>query len=532
MSVSPIGNRNKGRRTEADDRLPPSSKLVILRTSILWFSVPDEGLVPHLDDFNHSQLGKPFINMGLVRGAEIVYHMVFEIKPRIGLVTFGHRYFKMPYQELRERLQSQLTEYPVDLRVFEKIPISVKETVEAANFFRSNDVDVVLIYVADWPSEEFPVVLARELMEYPFVILGSHRLESEKSFVPFAGITSMTGNFMRVGKHFFPVLGAPAEKRTIDRVFKLAMAAATSKALRRSTVGMFGGINLSQLDTGYSEFHVRKLVPGILHFDNTELLSRFDEIGDGEALTIARDIARKVGTVEVDQKQLVIAARAYLAVKQMIEQHDLDAVTIREWGTEREINEQIFTVELAASLLMDEGKVVIPECDIATTITSLATCMLARGPMFFGELAFADFERNLIALIHTGHPSLSIMKNPKDVKITPAVVEVQDFLGKKEGVSLEGELRDGRITLTKISGRPMEDKLKMVVTGAQIQEGRNPFPGQGFTYAWIRPDCDARQLLDTLIREGFGHHMVIGYGDIREELDALGDILDIKRVII
>jgi len=458
--------------------------------------------------------------------------MSFEKKPKIGIVTFGHQYFKMPYTELRDIFCSELAKYPVDLRVFEKIPKSVAEAVEAANFFRSEDVDIVAIYISDWPSEEFPVVLARELMEYPFAVVGNYQLESKSSFVPFAGITSMAGNFMRVGKRFFSVLGGPRDTETVQRVYKLAKAATTAKSLRRATVGMFGGINLSQLDTGYSEFHVRKILPGILHFDTTELLSRFEKVDGSEAARIARDVVGKVGQLQVDEKELTRAAKAYLAIREVVKEYNLNAVTIREWGTDKEINERIFTVELAASLLMDENVVVIPECDIATTITSLSTCMLTNKAMFFGELAFADLERNLACLIHTGHPSLSIVDDPAKITVTPAVVEVQDFLGKKEGMSFEGQLKPGRITLTKISGRPVEDELRMVMTSGEIVRGENPFLGQGFTYAWIKPDCGVRKLFETLVKEGFGHHMIVGYGDIREELDALGEILGIRRITV
>ena len=458
--------------------------------------------------------------------------MVFERKPKIGIVTFGHKYFKMPYAELRDAFRSELEKYPVDISLFEKIPKTVGESVEAANFFRSKDVDVVVIYISDWPSEEFPVVFARELPEYPFIIVGNYKLESKGSFVPFAGITSMAGNFMRVGKRFFSVLGGPRDRETIDRVHKLAKASAAAKDLRRATVGMFGGINLSQLDTGYSEFHVRTIVPGILHFDTTELLSRFERVNNDKASKIAEDVAGRVGQLQVDKKELVRAAKAYLSIKEMVNEYNLNAVTIREWGTDREINERIFTVELAASLLMDESVIVIPECDIATTITSLATCMLTNKPMFFGELAFADLNKDLVCLIHTGHPSLQIVDDPKKMKVTPAVVEVQDFMNKKEGISFEGQLKPGRITLTKISGRPIGDELKMVIALAEIVKGKNPFLGQGFTYGWIKPDCGAKQLLQTLVKEGFGHHMIVGYGDIKEELDALGEILGIKRIVI
>jgi len=449
------------------------------------------------------------------------------LRPRIGFITLG----KAPWvaeksvEALRRDALSAIRKQPVDLCVVDGIPYSVDEVMEATRLFKKEDVDAVLVFHADWTYGELYCVLAKELSEYPIIQWGIYG--SQKSIIPLPGLFESAGNMMRLGKKFFHVIGDPGEKDTVERIFKLANAAAVAKKLRRSTVGVAGASNLGMTDTGFSEFHIRRLVPGLLHLDTSELLNSFEKADEKEARRIAKDLPKRVGKMEVSQGELITAIKAYLAMKAMVRKYRLDALTIREWP---ELPIKEFTMSLGCSLLAEEGKVVVGESDISSTITWLVLKLLAEKPIWLGEFESVDLKRNCALLLHSCEAPFDLARSPKEITLTNTGC-VEWFKRKKGGVNVQLELKPGRVTIAKISGRPINDKIKAIVTSGEVM--RSPkSPSEGTTRAYVKFDPPLKTLIDTWIKEGFEIHMLLAYADVKDELFALFDLLGIEKIVV
>lgn len=213
----------------------------------------------------------------------------------------------------------------MDLRVVETIPSSLREVYKAAEFFRREDVDLALLFYADYTSEEFTCVLGKELSDYPVLLLSSYG--SPKSVIPVAAMITSAGNLKRLGKRFFYVMGDPASREVMKRIMRLCNAAAVARKIRRSIIGIAGSPNLGMIDTGYSEFHIRRIVPGLLHLDTAEILSSLAKIDEKDTEKVISRVLPKVGKVLVQKKELINAAKAYLAIRAMVDRYDLDAIT-------------------------------------------------------------------------------------------------------------------------------------------------------------------------------------------------------------
>ena len=454
------------------------------------------------------------------------------MKPKVGFVTFGYgAWIKSENVEaLKEEALNGLKRIN-NIEIIEApvIPKSIEDIHHITSFFRSKDVDIVVVFLADDSPEEFSCLFAKELFDYPMVLWALY--DSPMSFLPLTAIIIMSGNLMRIGKKFFTVFGHPRSPETIRKLVSYVKAAWVAKRLKKTRIGVVGSLNLGMMDTGYSEFEMRKIVPCIFHLDTLELFTFFEEIDEHEARRIAEEFAGRVSKVDVPFREVILAAKSYLAMKKVVENYGLDALTIREWGSERELGARGFTMCLGSSILNEEGIVCVQESDISSTITALILRLLTGKPFFCGDISRAYIEKNVIVVFHEGAFPLALARDLKQVVLAPAVISVETVTGRAGGVSIQFPLKPGRVTIAKLSGRPLEGKVKMAIAGGEMLEYTEPVK-RGHVVGYLRPDAGAKKFIRTWIEEGFEHHLVVVYDDVLKELKALCDILGITKVVI
>lgn len=449
------------------------------------------------------------------------------MRPRVGFITFG----QAPWVSLENlkflqgKVLTELQRLPVDLHVVETIPTSFKDVYKAADLFRREDVDVVLAFYADYTNEEFTCVLASELKDYPLILFSSYG--SSKSVIPVAAMITSAGNLKRLGKSFFHVMGEPTSREVMERVLRLCKAAAAARKIRRSIIGIVGSPNLMMVNTGYSEFHIRRIVPALLHLDTAELLSFLERVDEKDAEKVVNRVLLRVGKVLVQKKELINAAKTYLAIRGMMDKYGLDAITIREWP---ELASRSVTISLASSLLADDGVVCLSEADISSTITSLIMRLLADADTWIGEIESVDVEKNTVTLLHNCEAPFSLAETSDEITLTHTSF-VEYFGNATGGVNVQLALKPGKVTMAKISGRPIGDRLKAMVTTGEVLRLLTPTSG-GLSKAYVKFDSPLRDILDKWVEEGFEHHLIMVYTDVRQEFSAVCDILDIDKVTL
>ena len=275
------------------------------------------------------------------------------VKPKVGLLIPGHRELdaRMNKESSKREVLDELRKLSVDVIDVGYIAKSKSEILKVARTFRSEDVDCVLVYVADYFTEELMCLLVEELFDLPFFLLTNYG--SDKAIVPVSSLLILASNSRRLNKRFFYHIGEPKEQATRDAILAFLMAAGVKKRLRRSSIGVIGHPNPGMLDTTYSEFHMRKIVPHILYLDNLELIDVYEKTKEKEARMIVEDLKTKVSKIEIKDETLVDAVRSYLAMKKLIEKYKLDGITIREWP---EVGKFNFSMCLGTSLLMPPTK--------------------------------------------------------------------------------------------------------------------------------------------------------------------------------
>jgi len=442
-------------------------------------------------------------------------------QPKVGFLVLGNPRL---VSGIRKETLAELEKLPLTLCSAD-ISNTIRDVLKAVLLFKANDVDVVLIYCPHFFNEDIVCFLANELSSYPLILWAVYTSSKTESLL--FPIICAASNLKHLGKKFFILLGQEKDMATTSQILAIARAAMVAKKLRRSIVGQIGSPNLGMLDTGFSEFHMRQLVPNILHLDTLELLSYFEKSSEEEAFQLADNIMGRFGRVTVDRKEVKDAVKSYLAMKALVEKYGLNALTIRDWP---ELGEKNFTICLGCALLNDEGLVTVQEADIPSTITALALYYLNKSAPYVGEIVQADLVQNICVLSHEGAISFSLVDNLNKITLTHAV-SVEKFHGRRSGVSVQGVAKPGRVTIAKIGGNPLNGSIKMIVTQGEVIKS-NDSHGTGLSKVYVKPDIGVKQLIDTWIEEGFEHHIVLTYGNLAAELEALCDIWQIEKVVV
>ncbi len=136
-------------------------------------------------------------------------------------------------------------------------------------------------------------------------------------------------------------------------------------------------------------------------------------------------------------------------------------------------------------------------------------------PAFGSDLVSFDFEANNAVLWHCGLAPLSMA----DPGFQPSGGLHSN---RQLPLVMEFPLKPGRVTLARLS-RATGD-LRLVIGGGEMLAAPPSFSG---TSGVIRFDRPAREVLDTILREGLEHHLSLTYGDHVQPLIALAEMLNL-----
>ena len=105
------------------------------------------------------------------------------------------------------------------------------------------------------------------------------------------------------------------------------------------------------------------------------------------------------------------------------------------------------------------------------------------------------------------------------------------FQGRENsGVAIQGAAKEGLITAAKITANPLNSQTALLILqGKAISPPGGIFPG--LSSFFLRFDCNASAMVDLMTTEGFGHHLVVTYAEIKEELGYFAEMSGMRKVI-
>jgi L-fucose isomerase-like protein len=239
--------------------------------------------------------------------------------------------------------------------------------------------------------------------------------------------------------------------------------------------------------------------PTVVPIEMDEVVDILESFSDADVEPIVSPFsAGAEQVVEPNPTELFQGARVYLALKKIVANHDLDALSVRCFDF---VQNQKTTGCFALAQLMDEGTIAGCEGDLVSTIGLLWAHELLGATPWMANPAQLDPAHNTLVLAHCTVPRTLVER-----------YRVRSHFESGLGVGIQGTLPAGPVTLLRIGGRWM-DQL-WLAEGEILQSGS----AEDLCRTQVEIQLTGGSSVDLLLRAPLGNHLVLVFGHHIERL--------------
>jgi len=413
---------------------------------------------------------------------------------------------------------------------------------EAADFLKSQDVEIVFLYVSTYALSSTVLPVAQKL-KVPVVILNLQPVAEldYEAFNKLGDRGKMTGVwlehcqacsvpeiasvFNRSGIQYDFVTGYLQDEEAWRDIEAWAEAARVAAAIRNNRLGVLGHYYGGMLDV-YTDLTKQSAVFGthIEMLEMCELKKYRDEVTDAEVqlkiqeFNAAFDVAPECEPAEIER-----AARTSIALDRLVKIRNLGSMAYYYEGESGNDYENVVTSVIAGNTLLTGKNIPIAgECEVKNAQAMKIMAEFGAGGSF-SEFYLMDFKDDVVMLGHDG-PAHSAIAEGR-VKLVPLSV----YHGKPgKGLSIQMSVKHGPVTLLSV----VEGKDGIFLLIAEGESVAGPVLEIGNTNSRYRFSIGAKLFMNEWSKQGPAHHCTIGVGHIAHKIEKFGKILNIDVVRI
>jgi L-fucose isomerase-like protein len=345
------------------------------------------------------------------------------------------------------------------------------------------------------------------------------RQESEKASSCSLVAQHLWASIFRLSNHPFEfVYGDPSDDQTRAEMSRAISLCHARQRLSRAKLGAIGGNAPGFLAMAPDTFAMKqKLGVQLQMLSLTQFIDRVRGIDESAVRSdFDRVRAMKFPMRDVTSDDLSLQSRYYLALRQLIDEEGLDAISLQDWP-ELPNNPGQWPY-LAMSRLADEGFPIGMEGDADGAILCLLAQHLGMGLGFITD--WLEHDDRSITFWHAGTAPASMCE--------PLGSAGQPTLAKHFNIErptvVDGTLRSNEpVTIARLWR--CDDGYHMTAFEGKTIPMRRKLTGNGAT---VEVDGgDVRTWFDTLCHAGFPHHPVVFFGRHRELLRRMARMLNV-----
>lgn len=329
-----------------------------------------------------------------------------------------------------------------------------------------------------------------------------------------------TGNLMHhMGRENFEyIFGSTTEKKVITKVNATIRAAKLKKSLRSLNVAAIG-----HTPQGF----------GFGRAIDAEVLRAFginlESIEARELINIAKSYKKEnyqdilaeanlkmVGLNNIPDENVDAFARLYKAYKEFVESKNIKALASRCWP---DYFVDYGTPVCAVLGMLNENNIASScESDLFGAISMYIGMDLSDNPTFFGDPVSLDENDNTVTFWHCGTAACSLAR-----KDTGAQMGVHP--NRKIGPTMEFGCKPAKeVTVFRI-GRKPDGQFRFFIATGEALDVPKQFCGTSLV---VKTDSNASELVNNSVKDGWEPHFVVIYANVAEELEILGNLLEIE----
>jgi L-arabinose isomerase len=462
---------------------------------------------------------------------------------KIGLLPGAYfEYFRMWDKTFEEQIRTDMELVVNNLRKkFKNLvsPPALCDTIdkceEAGKLFKKEDVDVIVLCEFTYLPDYMPLQALGQVKDIPLIVYVSQTEPVIKPDIKYPqtirdgsliGLAQITGTFRKMDwfKNYRVVVGWLNDQAVYDKIEKYAKVANVYNNLQNKIIGATGHVFRGMFDFEYDKTKIKgKLGPEIVNIQLDHFVDMWDKVDEVTVKALFDEVKRRFRIRDIDDSDIYKSAKLAIAMKNIVERFSLDALVYRgQHYTEKKFQT---TAYLGSAMLQENGIMVASEGDVHGLVMMMIQKLLTGYTPFFVEWSSFDEELNALLLMGHGFADPTIAKDPKEVWITSSP-ENWGYTGK--GFSFEFTGKPGSVTL----GHFIDDQkgYRMLISGGEILD-LPPLSVEEVNLR-VKVEKPVKEYIAELLYHGFAHHCMVVYGDVREELSFIADLMGINKVFI
>ncbi len=393
----------------------------------------------------------------------------------------------------------------------------------AASTMRVHTPDLLVIFCATFSDASMAVALA-EQVNAPVCLWAVREpgpVGDRLWLNSLCGANIASHALQKIGCNVQYIYGNPGEPDLLAPLCAFARAAATRNRLRRSRIGLVGQAPTGFYGCQFDELELAQVIGTSV--TQIDLATVFAAAQEAEPAVVEAAIAstakRSPSLHALDTGAIQRFGAAYAVLRDALRSYQLDGLAVRCWPE----FPQNFGLMPCATLgrLADDGFVCACEADMHGAVTLLLLQWLSGAAPLLADLVAMDAETNTVSLWHCGNAPACLARDGEEPVLTV-------HCNRKIGVAGNFAIRPGMATLARLGKGPSGYRL-LCAEGTLLDEPTNRFMGNT---AYFQPRGKANQLLDTIMHDGWEHHVAIVAGHLQAELTALAQLLKLEIVTI
>lgn len=457
------------------------------------------------------------------------------VRPKVGLLALTLELYETLVPELRASREAWLrrTVLPAlqpHTDVLFEAAVFRREDIEATVArLEAEGADALLVILLTYSPSQFALP-ALQRTRLPIVIWNTQELLAvDESFTVAAmidnhgvhGTQDLANVLTRAGVRFHYVTSPANDPQGLEELGDFFAAAAAVRRLRFTRIGVLGYPFPGMGDFAVDTTHLTAMLGcSWTNLTVEDYIKRSTAASAAEVAKLVADYRRSYDVAnDVKDADLDAAARAELALRGMVKEHRLDALTYQfmAFGDDERTSTLPF---VAASRLMADGIGFGGEGDL---IAAAATAFFnwLQPPASFTEIFTVDFAGESLFMSHMGEANVAMARRDRKVPMVARPTPITRTRDRQ--LALATSFEPGPATFAALTLGPGA-KWRIITTPVTIEDF-GPLPDFCVPHFKMKPAGGVRQFLTAYAKAGGPHHNAVCFGDARRRLRLAAELI-------
>lgn len=461
-------------------------------------------------------------------------------KIKIGVLTCGYFEYWRMYPTLKDKVDSDLKVVTDRLSaeyeniVFTGMVDTLDSAMAAGKMLKNENVDVVLLVYGTYTADFITLTALDCVRDKPLLIFSTqpHKdvdrngdYEGSLRNSAIIGIAQITGTLRKMKRDYNVIVGSVEDERAYKKIASHFKALQAIEDIREANIGVIGHVFRGMYDIELSKTFLKSAFGvNIIMIQSAHLLEEWEKITDDAVNEKKKKLLSRFKIKNVTETDVFNALKLAIAMERISEKFNLDAMCfLDQHFVQRQVKA---SARIGASLLMENTDMCVNcEGDFGGLVAEMLLKSLTGKNPLMAEWGEYDEQTNSVLLIGHGIGTPDMSKSEKEVLLarTP---EEWGFDGN--GLNYEFVCREGNCTLSHI----FETAEGYRILSSPVYSIDSPRLNFDEIHALVKVDKPVKEYLEELLNAGVSHHVMMGFGDVSEEIRLVAEYLKVKSLFV